>query len=73
MLIDLAKMAKIQKFHLANSLLDSTMATWLTLTVTLGSVRYCCMFEILSGLEIHGSNGSKFYHVFSFATGMLMW
>ena len=27
----------------------------------------------LSGLEIHGSNGSKCYGVFSFATGMLMW
>ena len=28
-----------------------------------------------SGLEICGSNGSKFlcYHVFSFAIGMLMW
>ena len=25
------------------------------------------------GLEIRGSNGSKCYHVFSFATGMLMW
>ena len=36
MLIDLAKMAKIHKFGLANSLLDSPMATWLTLTRTLG-------------------------------------
>ena len=35
MLIDLAKMAKIHKFGLANSLLDSPMATWLTLTRTL--------------------------------------
>ena len=35
MLIDLAKMAKIHKFSLANSLLDSPMATWLTLTGTL--------------------------------------
>ena len=35
MLIDLAKMAKIHKFGLANSLLDSPMATWLTLTGTL--------------------------------------
>ena len=26
-----------------------------------------------SGLEIRGSNGSKCYHVFSFATGKLMW
>ena len=25
------------------------------------------------GLKIRGSNGSKCYHVFSFATGMLMW
>ena len=29
-------MAKIHKFGLANSLLDSPMATWLTLTGTLG-------------------------------------
>ena len=28
---------------------------------------------IIAGLEIRGSNGSKCYHVFSFATGMLMW
>ena len=35
MSIDLAKMAKIHKFGLANSLLDSPMATWLTLTGTL--------------------------------------
>ena len=35
LLIDLAKMAKIHKFGLANSLLDSPMATWLTLTGTL--------------------------------------
>ena len=35
MLIDLAKMAKIHKFGLANSLLGSPMATWLTLTGTL--------------------------------------
>ena len=34
MLIDLAKMAKIHKFGLANSLLDSPMATWLTITGT---------------------------------------
>ena len=34
MLIDLAKMAKILKFGLANSLLDSPIATWLTLTGT---------------------------------------
>ena len=33
-IIDLAKMAKIHKFCLANSLLDSPMATWLTLTGT---------------------------------------
>ena len=26
----------------------------------------------LAGLEIRGSNGSKCYHVFSFATGVLM-
>ena len=36
MLIDLAKMAKIHKLCLANYLLDSPMATWLTLTGTLG-------------------------------------
>ena len=35
MLIDLAKMAKIHKFGLANLVLDSPMATWLTLTGTL--------------------------------------
>ena len=35
MLIDLAKMAKIHKFGLANSLLDSPMAAWLTVTGTL--------------------------------------
>ena len=29
--------------------------------------------HVHSGLEIRGSNGSKCYHVFSFATGMLMW
>ena len=39
LLIDLAKMAKIHKFGLANSLLDSPMATWLTLTVTLNLFR----------------------------------
>ena len=32
MLIDLAKMAKLHKFCLANSLLDSPMATWLPIT-----------------------------------------
>ena len=26
-----------------------------------------------TGLEIRGSNGSKCYHVFSFAMRMLMW
>ena len=45
LLIDLAKMAKIHKFGLANSLLDSPMATWLTLTGTLiiqnKAVRIC--------------------------------
>ena len=35
MVIDLAKMAKIHKFGLANPLLDLPMATWLTLTGTL--------------------------------------
>ena len=35
MLFNLAKMAKIHKFGLANSLLDSPMPTWLTLTGTL--------------------------------------
>ena len=41
LLIDLAKMAKIHKFGLANSLLDSPMATLLTLTGTLdGFLRY---------------------------------
>ena len=34
-LIELAKMAKIHKFGLVNFLLDSPMATWLTLTGTL--------------------------------------
>ena len=34
MLFELAKMAKILKFFLANSLLDSQMATWLTITGT---------------------------------------
>ena len=29
--------------------------------------------HVIAGLEIRGSNGSKCYHVFSFATGMLMW
>ena len=46
MLIDLAEMAKIHKFGLANSLLDSPLATWLTLTGTLNRVlhktRRCC-------------------------------
>ena len=42
MFIDLAKMAKILKFGLANSLLDSPMATWLTLTGTL-SLEICCL------------------------------
>ena len=35
MVIDLAKMAKIHKFGLANFLVDSPMATWLSLTGTL--------------------------------------
>ncbi len=35
MLIGLAKMAKVYTFGLANYLLDSPMATWLTLTGTL--------------------------------------
>ncbi len=35
MLIGLAKMAKVHTFGLANSLLDSPMATWPTLTGTL--------------------------------------
>ena len=35
MLIDLAKMAKIHKFGLANSLVDSPMATCLTLRGTM--------------------------------------
>ncbi len=38
MLIELAKLAKIHKFGLANSLLHSPMATWLTLTGTLRPV-----------------------------------
>ena len=41
LLIDLAKMAKIHKFGLANSLLDSPMATWLTLTGTLINYILC--------------------------------
>ena len=28
---------------------------------------------LFAGLEIRGSNGSKCYYVFSFATGILMW
>ena len=28
--------------------------------------------SVIAGLEIRGSNGSKCYHVFPFATGMLM-
>ena len=40
MLIDLAKMAKIHKFGLANSLLGSPMATWLTLTGNLPTRTY---------------------------------
>ena len=35
MVIYLAKTAKIHKFGLANSVLDSPMGTWLTLTGTL--------------------------------------
>ena len=30
-------------------------------------------FGIIAGLESRGSNGSKCYQVFSFATEMLMW
>ena len=55
MLIDLAKMAKIHKFCLANSLLDSPMATWLTLTGTLVPVNenwnlstFSCQLALLS-------------------------
>ncbi len=40
MLIYLAKMAKIHKFGLANSWLDSPMATWLPLTGTLINPMY---------------------------------
>ena len=37
------------------------------------SPRRCrCLANMPAGLEIRGSNGSKCYHVFSFATGMLM-
>ena len=35
MLIDFAKMAKMDKFCLANSLLDLPMTTWMTITGTL--------------------------------------
>ena len=45
MLIDLAK---IHKFGLANSLLDSPMATWLTLTGTLLLILYCLQSTRLS-------------------------
>ena len=30
------------------------------------------IWHVIAGLEIRGSNGSNCYHVFSFATGMLM-
>ena len=40
MLIDLAKTAKIHKFGLANSLLGSPMATWLTLMGTLDVIKF---------------------------------
>ena len=36
-------MAKIHKFGLANSLLDSPMATWLTLTGTTSQKRARCI------------------------------
>ena len=33
---------------------------------------YETILDRMAWLEIRGSNGSKCYHVFSFATGMLM-
>ena len=35
------------------------------------SLQYFTFRGRVSGLEIRGSNGSKCYHVFSFATGVL--
>ena len=31
------------------------------------------LYFLVTGLKMCGSNGSKCYHGFSFATGMLMW
>ena len=44
-------MAKIHKFGLANSLLDSPMATWLTLTVT-GTLVCCIMNAAIRGATV---------------------
>ena len=49
MLIDLAQMAKIHKFCLVNSLLDSPMATWLTLT---GTLIYSVYFKLATEAEL---------------------
>ena len=59
LLIDLAKMAKIHKFGLANSLLDSPMATLLTLTGTLIPLYKCdhiCM-QLLMMVFIQFNHG----------------
>ena len=53
MLVDLAKMAKIHKFGLANSLLHSPMATWLTLTGTLPYLsEYVCLIWLRSDSRV---------------------
>ena len=41
-------MAKIHKFGLANSLLDSPMATWLTLT---GTLRGCADYRVKHSIK----------------------
>ena len=45
----------------------------LLLADELSGVTVCSFLLNLTGLEIRRSNGSKCYHVFSFATGILMW
>ena len=54
-LMDLAKMAQIHKFGLANSLLDSPMATRLTLTghdVSCHVLMRCECFECIAGHDL---------------------
>ena len=57
MLIDKAKMAKIHKFGLANSLVDSPMATWLTLTGTLSMMSIDVDNSIQYRIVMHGVPG----------------